>query len=1125
MFNPPAGRGKVLILSALAVCTLIITAVAQQPEPPGAEVSEAVRHDRLARLGDITPVEPPVGGPARRKPLGELPEVPGTTGNPDPVVQTDATAPALNTAAGFDGIGISNYSVDAAPPDTNGAAGPNHYVQWVNEAFAVFDKTSGAIVYGPAAGNTLWQGFGGPCETFNDGDPVVLYDHLAGRWIFSQFAISQGSPYLQCVAVSQTSDPTGGYNRYAFSYTLLNDYPKIGIWPDAYYVTQNMFQRRGNGWNFKGANVCAYDRNRMLQGLSATQQCFLTSSSYGGLLPSDIDGAVLPPAGAPNYILNFGANKLNLWKFHVDWSTPANSTLTGPTAIPVASFSTACNGGGACVPQLGTAQSLDSLGDRLMYRLAYRNFGDHEALVVNHSVAAGSGVGVRWYEIRSPGSSPSVYQQGTFAPDSTYRWMGSIAMDQSGDIALGYSVSGTTIKPGIRYTGRAPTDPLNTLQSETLALDGTGSQLVNLNRWGDYSSMSLDPADDCTFWYTNEFLISDGTFNWSTRIISFKFPSCGTISAPAAPTNLAAVPGNAQVSLSWTASSGATSYTVLRSTTSGSGYTTIASGVATTSYLDTSVINGTTYFYVVRAVNGSGTSPNSNEAGATPACSAPAVPSGLAATPGNGQVTLNWTASFGATNYNVKRSTTSGGPYTTIAPGISTTNYVDTNVVNGTTYYYVVSAINSCLESNNSSQVSAIPAAGGLNVALAANGGVASASSTFNSSYAPSGAINGDRKGANWGAGGGWNDATSNTFPDWLEVDFNGSKTINEVDVFTVQDNYAAPSDPTSTMTFTLYGLTDFQVQYWTGTQWVIVPGGVVSGNNLVWRKVTFGALTTTAIRVSVTGALGDFSRVAEVEAYTAAANGVSVALTAPSQGATFTAPATVPVTASASSSNGIAKVDFFANGIPIGTDTTNPFGISWSNVAAGSYTLLAVATDGAGAATTSAPVGITVNPASGIVNVALAANGGVATASSTYSGSYAPGGAINGDRKGANWSAGGGWNDATSNTFPDWLEVDFNGSKTINEVDVFTLQDNYAAPSDPTSTMTFTLYGLTDFQVQYWTGTLWVTVPGGTVSGNNQVWRKLTFGALTTTAIRVSVTGALADFSRIAEVEAYTAP
>jgi hypothetical protein len=228
--------------------------------------------------------------------------------------------------------------------------------------------------------------------------------------------------------------------------------------------------------------------------------------------------------------MNFGANSLNLWKFHVDWSNSANTTLTGPTNIPVAAFTRACNGG-ACITQPSTGQRLDSLGDRLMYRLAYRNLGDHESLVVNHSVSVGknkhnSHAGVRWYEVRNPGGTPVVYQQATFSPDSAHRWMGSIAMDKQGNIALGYSVSSTSIFPSIRYTGRLAGDPLNTMQAENSIQAGGGSQLSGLDRWGDYSAMTVDPVDNCTFWYTTEYLKSSGAFNWSTRIASFKFPGC-----------------------------------------------------------------------------------------------------------------------------------------------------------------------------------------------------------------------------------------------------------------------------------------------------------------------------------------------------------------------------------------------------------------------------------------------------------------------------------------------------------------------------------------------------------------------------------------------------------------------
>lgn len=264
-------------------------------------------------------------------------------------------------------------------------------------------------------------------------------------------------------------------------------------------------------------------------------------SNFASLLPADLDGASgatgttsLPPTGTPTFLINFGTNSLNLWKFHVDFTTTNNSTLTGPTNIAVASFSPACNGG-VCVKQPNTNQKLDSLGDRLMFRLAYRNFaGTHESLVVNHSVRVGTTksnpfTGIRWYELRrtpSGSGSFSVFQQGTYSPNSTFRWMGSIGMDKTGNIAVGYGASSGSIFPSVRYTGRVPGDAAGTLEAETTLKAGAGSQLPNLNRWGDYSSISIDPSDDCTFFYTNEYLKSSGTFNWSTQIGSFKFPGC-----------------------------------------------------------------------------------------------------------------------------------------------------------------------------------------------------------------------------------------------------------------------------------------------------------------------------------------------------------------------------------------------------------------------------------------------------------------------------------------------------------------------------------------------------------------------------------------------------------------------
>lgn len=468
----------------------------------------------------------------REKPLRPIPQNLIATNAPDPVVQNSAGAAVATTSGlNFAGVGNGDYGFvpNAAPPDTNGAVGATQYVQWVNESFAVFNKSTGAIVSGfPKTGNTIWAGFGGGCETNNDGDPIVQYDKAASRWILTQFSVTT-TPYLQCVAVSTTSDATGTYNRYAFSYgTQFPDYPKLGVWPDGYYISYNIFN---NGSTFAGAKVCAFDRAKMLAGAAATQQCFQLSTSYGGLLPADLDGTIAPPSGSPNFFMNFASSSLNLWKFHPDFANSANATLTGPTNIPVASFTPACGGGG-CIPQPNTSQKLDSLADRLMYRLAYRRFADgHEALVVNHSVKVSGTknsqvVGVRWYELRSPNGTPTVFQQGTFSPDSTNRWMGSIAMDKVGNMALGYSASSSSLFPSIRYTGRAPGDPLGQMQAESLILTGGGSQLPNLGRWGDYSAMTVDPVDDCTFWFTTEYLKASGTFNWSTRIASFKFPGC-----------------------------------------------------------------------------------------------------------------------------------------------------------------------------------------------------------------------------------------------------------------------------------------------------------------------------------------------------------------------------------------------------------------------------------------------------------------------------------------------------------------------------------------------------------------------------------------------------------------------
>jgi hypothetical protein len=451
----------------------------------------------------------------------------------DPLADTGVTvSAAFVQPKGFVGGTGVDPSYRVAPPDTTGDLGPSHYVQWVNLRYAVYDVTRGAngmgltLVKGfPKNGNVVWQGFGGPCEKYNDGDPIVQYDQLAGRWVLTQFAVS-ASPYMQCVAVSTSADPTGTYNRYAYSYsTDFNDYPKMGVWPDGYYITYNMFRR---GRTFSGSKVCAFERDKMLLGQSARQLCAQTSSSYASLLPADLEGTTLPPAGSPNYLLSITSSSLLFWKFSVNWTT-GTGTLTGPATVPgVAAFSRAC-GGGTCIPQPGTTQKLDSLADRLMYRLSYRNLGARQSLLVNHSVATSNVSGIRWYELDIAGGTPSVRQQGTYAPvTSDYRWMGSAAMDKTGGIAVGYNISNANqIKPSIRYAVRGPSDPLGTLGGENAMLDGGFVQTGNnLSRWGDYSTLSVDPVDGCTMVFTTEYLPSDGSFNWATWIQSFKLSTC-----------------------------------------------------------------------------------------------------------------------------------------------------------------------------------------------------------------------------------------------------------------------------------------------------------------------------------------------------------------------------------------------------------------------------------------------------------------------------------------------------------------------------------------------------------------------------------------------------------------------
>ncbi|MFN7953505.1 MAG: hypothetical protein U0610_17395 [bacterium] len=510
--------------------------------PGSVHVVKASKHDMTKPLRTMTivPVRPrnhEMEPERTRRPLG-------TTQTPDAALQTSipSTGKTMPSAAlEFEGMSDATAGCNCTPPDTNGEIGPHHFVQMVNSALQVFDRT-GTSVWGPADINTIWAGFGGSCETENAGDPVVVYDQLADRWVISQFTDST-APYYECVAVSATGDPSGSWYRYAFqtSTTKFNDYPKLGVWPDGYYMSANLFI--GNSWAGTGAYVM--DRASMLTGAAATMQFFeLPVSDWGGMLPSDIDGFALPPSGAVNVFaevvdgawdpVNWPNDELQFHQFHVDWATPANTTFnSSPIQLAVSTFDGLLCSFAECVPQQTVAQKLDTLSDRLMFRLAYRNFGDHEALVLNHTVDAGSDrSAIRWYEIRNPRANPpTIYQQSTFAPGSLHRWMGSIAMDSEGDIALGYSGSSASQHPDLRFTGRLVSDSLNSLpQGETVFLTSARSQF-GASRWGDYSDLTIDPRNDCTFWYTHEYVdpTTGSAFSWHTRVASFTYPSCTTI--------------------------------------------------------------------------------------------------------------------------------------------------------------------------------------------------------------------------------------------------------------------------------------------------------------------------------------------------------------------------------------------------------------------------------------------------------------------------------------------------------------------------------------------------------------------------------------------------------------------
>jgi len=484
----------------------------------------------------------------------------------DGAIQREAAPAAIPAPlANFEGMSNQDnfdvFGFRVNPPDPVGDVGPNHYVEMVNLVFAVYDKAGNKLL-GPVDTGTLWADFAVPDCTDPSGDPIILYDQFVDRWILSQFTTSglddPSKPFWNCVAISTTGDPTGTYYRYAFeteNFQFFPDYPKYGVWTDSYVITTREF---GPTTEY-GIGVYALEKNKMVNGQPARAVSFFLDGNDpailplvgDGLLPADVDGkkkpmsdAKIPLVGTQDDGASYGAtfDALNIWDLQVKWRSTPIATLSLNTQLPTAAFDSifpCAPGSRDCLPQPGISDPtryLDILSyrQRPTWRLAYRNFKGYEALVTNQSVEALPGVaGARWYEIRRVGSAYSLYQQGTYAPgDGVHRWMGSVAMDRKGDIGLGFSVvNGTDVFPGIRYTGRLAGDPLGQMTlGEGVIIDGTGVQTTTNSRWGDYTSMNVDPVDDCTLWYVNEYYTLEGQQSspagWQTRIAGFRLPGC-----------------------------------------------------------------------------------------------------------------------------------------------------------------------------------------------------------------------------------------------------------------------------------------------------------------------------------------------------------------------------------------------------------------------------------------------------------------------------------------------------------------------------------------------------------------------------------------------------------------------
>ena len=517
------------------------------------EISYSVRNDTSRPLreiiADIGPVQsrsaeslPLIENQFLKAPQAERPALaPGFGVLRAPKYQTEASREVTPpTIASFNGLGVGN-GANGMPPDTNGDVSPTHYIQWINTSWGIFNKTTGTQIGLTVAGNSFWNGFGGDCQNTNAGDPLAIWDDTAERWVMSQFVTR--APFKQCVAVSATSDPLGAYHRYEFTSPIFGDYPHIGVWTDeggtqnAYLMVTHDFS--GSPLTFQGASFVAMERDKMLAGQPAGVVRFSGFNAYG-TQPIHLDGQLKAPTGAcPTFVHFDEADSSYLfWDLCLNWTTPGSSTITN-TPQRVLSGST-FRPNFAQVPQAGTAQRLDGFGSNIMFRAAARTFPAGApfttALVINHHVLGPADQGaIKWvqFDLQQGAGTPaamtkSIVDEGTFAPDTSSRWMGSVAIDKNGNIGVGYTRSSSTTNPTIMLTSRKLGDAPGVLRDETACTPPTtGSQTSTSGRWGDYSSMSVDPSDDCTFWHTNEWYPSTSSGSYQTRICSFVLDGCG----------------------------------------------------------------------------------------------------------------------------------------------------------------------------------------------------------------------------------------------------------------------------------------------------------------------------------------------------------------------------------------------------------------------------------------------------------------------------------------------------------------------------------------------------------------------------------------------------------------------